>query len=179
MAKPLNDKSEASAPKVNTVLLVALIVIIIALIFVIVYFFMNPRIQTVPETAPQRDVLITPENVSERIAELESHNDDSSYTTSMNIDWTFTDGASVSKNAYVENDVSNSRPVYFDVILSSSGETVYSSPIIPIGSTLRNIRLNKELSKGDHRAVVVYHLIDENNRDVSTISVAITLHILN
>lgn len=179
MSNPQKNESGASVSKTNIILIAALIVVTLVLIIVVIYFFKNPRVQTVQDTPTQREVLITPENVSQRIAELESHNTDSAYTTSMSIDWSFANGSAASKDAYVENDVSNSRAVYFDLILQSTEETIYSSPIIPIGSTLRDIRLNKELSKGDYKAIVVYHLIDDDKKDISTVSVAINLHILN
>lgn len=179
MSKPQKNESGASVSKTNIILIAALIVVTLVLIIVVIYFFKNPRVQTVQDTPTQREVLITPENVSQRIAELESHNTDSAYTTSMSIDWSFANGAAASKDAYVENDVSNSRAVYFDLVLSSTEETIYSSPIIPVGSKLKDIRLNKELSKGNYQAVVIYHLIDDDNKDISTVSVAVNLHILN
>lgn len=183
MAKNANadNGSEKSKPasKINTILIVVLIIVVVALIAVVVYFFRNPRTESVPQTTAPREVLITPENVSQKVAQLQTRNSDASYTTSMSIDWNFKDGASASTDAYVENDVSNSRSVYFDVLLSPDNDTIYSSPIIPVGSMLKDIRLDRELQKGDYKAIVVYHLVDDDNKDISTVSVAINLHILN
>lgn len=165
---------------------IALMVVVIVLLCVVI-ITLNKK-QTLPEpdvvqpTAPLsgRGTLVTPDNVQELIEQAQSDaNTDASYTASMNIDWYFEDGASVSSNAYVENHASNSRTVYFDLFLAESEQLVYSSPYIPVGSTLQEFALDERLARGDYPAVCVYHLVDDEHNEVSTVSVAVTLHVLN
>lgn len=156
-----------------------LAVIILVLLIVILYIVQHPRVATVQETTAPREVLITPENVSEIMAGLTDKNTDKAYTTSMNIDWYFSDGLTASNNAYIENPVENSRTVYFEVKLASTSEVVYSSPYIPVGSTLKNLTLSRDIDAGDYKAIVVYHLVDDDYKEVSTVSVSVNLHILN
>ncbi|MCM1467147.1 MAG: hypothetical protein NC086_03290 [Alistipes sp.] len=104
---------------------------------------------------------------------------DNTYITSMNNDWYFDDGVSPSSNAYVENTSENSHTVYFEIILSDTGETVYSSPYIPVGSTLEHPALSVNLDAGDYNGTCLYHLVDDNNTELSTVTAYVTLHILN
>lgn len=57
--------------------------------------------------------------------------------------------------------------MYFDIVRSYNGENIYSSPIIPIGSHLEDITLNKSLEAGEYGCVLTYHLLDENEVSIS------------
>lgn len=126
-----------------------------------------------------RATFVSKENLDEVKEQLAQPVEDADYTTSMTIDWNFYDGKSVSTNAYVENAIENQRTVYFDVNLTSTGELVYSSPYLPVGEKMEGIALDKQLSKGDYPAILTYHLVDDNHEEITTVSVAITLHIQN
>lgn len=148
-----------------------LILIIIALIITIYFLLLKPE--------EEDRTIVTEENLDAIQEEMNQDADGSYYETSMTIDWTFDNGKKASKDAFVENPSSNSHTVYFDVNLSESNELVYSSPYIPVGKSLNSIKLEKKLEKGDYPAVVTYHLVDDDKKEVSTVSVEVTLHILN
>jgi hypothetical protein len=93
----------------------------------------------------------------------------------MNTTWYFKDGASASDNAYVENSVSNTNNVYFDITLADTGENIYSSPVLSIGSSLEKITLDKALEDGTYDCVVTYTLVDEEQTPLSTVSVSLTI----
>lgn len=126
-----------------------------------------------------RATFVTPENVEEVKDALSQPIEDAYYTTSMTVDWTFHDGESVSTSAYVGNPTANKRTVYFDVHLKETGELVYSSPYLPVGEKMYEIKLDKALEKGDYPAIVTYHLVDDDHKELTTVSVAITIHVLN
>mgnify|MGYP003299972953 CR=1 FL=1 len=126
-----------------------------------------------------RATFVSQDNVEEIQAELNKPVEDAYYTTSMTIDWEFHDGKSASTTAEVSNVTANTRTVYFDVNLESTGELVYSSPYLPVGSTMNGIILDVDLDKGDYPAVVTYHLVDDEKNEVATVAVAITIHVLN
>lgn len=138
-----------------------------------------PAVEASREVSTGRGTLVTPENVQELIAAEPETNTDEAYTVAMSVDWDFEDGASTSRNAYVQNHVSNSRTVYFDLVMADTLELVYSSPYIPVGSTLRDFALDKDLEAGDYLAIVEYHLVDDDHNELSTVSVTVNLHILN
>ena len=133
------------------------------------------------ENEPKRNVVINEENVNEIVAEMEEHEfvPPGSYEAKMNATWYFADGKAASENAYVENVVRNTNDVYFDVILSETDEVIYESPLLPIGSYIENITLDKELEKGTYDCVVIYHLVDEEQNTLSTVRVAVTIVIEN
>ena len=97
------------------------------------------------------------------------------YEARMSTIWTFPNGDSVSPDAYVENVPNNTHDVYFDVLLGDAEETIYESPVIPRGAHLDNIKLDRSLAAGSYDAVIVYHLVDEQQRTISTLRMAITL----
>lgn len=126
-----------------------------------------------------RGMVITEDNAEEMKEQLAEPVEDGYYNTTMTVDWTFEDGKAVSSNAYVANSESNTRMVYFDVNLADTGELVYSSPYIPVGSELKEIKLDEDLDAGDYEAIVTYHLVDDDKEEITTVSVSINIHVLN
>lgn len=103
--------------------------------------------------------------------------EDGYYNCQMNVEWNFVDSTQPSYNAYVANSEINTRTVYFDVNLEEDNTLVYSSPFIPVGEELKEIKLSEKLEAGDYPAVVTYHLVDDEEKELSTVSVTVTLHI--
>ncbi len=129
------------------------------------------------------NVVVTPDNVEDIIAEAKSKEEErvpvGSYELNMNYEWSFDNAKATSSNAYVGNSVNNSNTVYFTVTLENSEDVIYKSPFIPVGSHMENITLDSNLEAGVHNAVVKYHLVDEAYKDISSVSVAITITIKN
>jgi len=128
------------------------------------------------EPPQQRSMLVTEDNLDEVISELETPpaNVPQYFTANMNSTWNFPDGRT-SVDAYVGNYMDNETPLYFDVSLTDTGETVFESPVIPLGGQLNGITLNRTLDDGTYSADLVYHLIDENQRTLTTVTMAVTL----
>ena len=169
--------------QVNIMLIIGCLVIV-ALVGVIIALVLNmnrePRVVIVQEEpeVKERAVLVTEDNAEEMIQEMVEEppaNVPMYYSALMNTTWHFPDGASESTDAYVGNQEGNETPIYFDVILSDTEETIYQSPVIPLGGTLRNFKLDTDLDAGTYDCVCVYHLIDENQRTLTTLSMAVTV----
>jgi hypothetical protein len=155
------------------------VVVIAVLVGVIIYLLTRPEepIPTPPSnTLGGRGTVITEDN-ADQFQELGEPVDDGYYEARMSIEWSFDTWDTPSKNAYVANAESNTRKMYFDVIINSTGEQVYSSPFIPVGSELRNFALDTQLAAGTYDATVVYHLVDDNDEEMTTVSVAVTITI--
>lgn len=99
------------------------------------------------------------------------------FECNMTTSWVFEDGKSESPNAYVANVENNLHTIYFDVYDNATEELLYSSPMLPVGTELRNIKLEKELQKGEYDAVVMYTLVNEENEEVSTVGFNITISV--
>ena len=150
-------------------------------IFLIVIMILLLKRNDKPEISSlgSHSTLVTKENVDEVEDNIEKISADDSYRAIMSVEWTFENGTSKSADAYVENSITNSRTIYFDVNLSSTNELIYSSPYLPLGSKLNNITLIKDLDAGDYPALVTYYLVDDDQNVIANVSIAITVHVLN
>ncbi|MBQ6987338.1 MAG: hypothetical protein IJQ25_10175 [Oscillibacter sp.] len=161
---------------VVSVLVVALVGVIVALVMVL---NRGEKVVYVEEEPMQRTRVVSEDNVQEVV---ENAVDLGSvrpgyYEVSMNMNWIFPDGASPSSNAFVENVPGNKNDVYFDVQLRDTGETVYESPLIPRGEQLASVQLNRDLDAGEYDCIIIYHLVDDEQRTVSTLSLGMLLTI--
>lgn len=151
-------------------------VVIIAVLVGVIVFLLKPQEEE------KRNVVVNRENVDEVIQEMQEVNDSNLplyYEAKMNSIWHFFDGKSPSDNAYVENVETNTNDVYFDVIREDTNETIYQSPLLPIGSYLEKITLDTELSAGTYDCVLIYHLVDENQKSLSTARFTLTVVVEN
>lgn len=129
------------------------------------------------EAVVNRNIVVNEENVEDVLKELEEREvtPPGYYEVTMNSTWSFPSGGAPSENAYVKNAETNENSVYFDVEMEDTGEVVYESPILPVGSYLKNITLNRVLEDGTYDCILTYHLLDEENRDTGTLKMTLTL----
>ena len=116
-------------------------------------------------------------NVDDIMSEMSEKVEDGMFECMMSTTWTFEDAASASPNSYVANVENNRHALYFDVYEDQTGELLYSSPILPVGSEIRDIKLDKELSAGDYDALVMYTLVNEAYEEVSTVGFRIKISV--
>ena len=155
-------------------LIVILVLVIVALIGVIVYLLLSKKEPEQEDNDRGRAVVLTEDNVDEFMNEKV---EDGYYLITMNTTWEFENGASESTNAYVANVKDNTRTVYFEVFLSDTEEQIYSSPYLPVGSEIKNFKLDKELAAGDYVAIVTYHLVDDEEKEIDKVSAEIAIHV--
>ena len=159
-------------------------VIILALVGVIIFLLMNkdkPAKAAAPKDG-KRDVLVTEDNVAEVAKQMEEQEyvPQGYYTVTQNYEWHFPKGNAESSDAHVENLPENTNDVYFDLFLADNDqEPIYQSPVIPLGAVLENFKLDKKLSKGTYDCIMVYHLVDENQNSISTVSMTVKVIIEN
>ena len=122
---------------------------------------------------------VSEDSVTDIMSEMDDKVAEGMFECKMTTTWTFEDSSSESPNAYVANVENNLHTLYFDVRDSSTDEVLYSSPMLPVGTEINNIKLEKELPAGDYQAVVMYTLVDENYEEVSTVGFNITISILH
>ena len=156
------------------------VVVIIALLGVIIFLLVG-RDKEEPE---RRNVVVTQENAEEVIKEMMESDAGTLpvtyYEVQMTTEWHFKDGSAISDDAYVANSTSNSTDVYFDIFLSDDEDNaIYKSPVIPRGGELGNISLDKVLDKGEYDCVCIYHLVDEDQKTLSTLRVTLKIIVEN
>lgn len=99
---------------------------------------------------------------------------------SINPDPIFKNGKSKG-SLNIENIPGNHYDLQVDIVLESSGETIYSSGLIEPGHYVDNEKLDKPQKKGDHKATAVFTAYyPDNETDVlAKASADIVLHIQN
>lgn len=163
-------------PSVSMIVAVVALVLVIVLVVVLVYIL--TRKEEKPDVQGKATI-VTEDNVQDIIQAANEPNTDASYTVTMTNEWTFKDGSAAAEDFYVKNTENNSRTVYFDLQLPDTREIIYSSPYIPVGESMDTITLDKELEAGDYNVVMTYHLVDDDKEELTTVSVAVDIHILN
>lgn len=161
-----------TAKKKSRVITVAAFIILLAALAVCIVLLLLRK----DEEKPERGI-VDRNNADTVMEDLSDKVDEGMFECKMTTTWTFEDGASVSPNAYVANVENNRYAIYFDVYEEGTDELLYSSPILPVGSEIRDIKLDKELPAGDHDAVVMYTLVDEDEEEVSTAGFHITIYV--
>jgi len=132
-------------------------------------------------TSSDYNLVVTPDDIEEQLANVNINKvAPGSYDVCMNSTWTFKDAKSVSENAYVENLITNNNTVHFSVTRNDTEDVIYESPYIPVGSKLMNIKLSDEtLTEGTYDCTVTYHLVDEDNKEISSLNIAVSIIIQN
>ena len=181
----MKDKLQGSRKKNSHIGIVGVVASVITVVAVISAFWtawarrepgIHPTIAS--PAAGGRGIVVMPDNVEELLAQQEVPVEDGHYRSRMNTDWVFPGSGGPSANAYVENPAGNTRTVFFDLFLQDTMELVYTSPFIPVGAKLENFALDAHVPAGRYRGIVTYRLVDDNFEEITTVSVAVNLHIL-
>lgn len=170
--------------KVLIVVRVAAIIIIIALIGVILGMAHSKNSADPAEsTEEKRSVVVVAENAEEMAEQIlnqtEPEGIPTHYQVTMNSTWEFENGKAESRNAYVANSKDNETAVYFDVIRNDTQETIYQSPVIPVGMDLSSITLDQDLDAGNYECTLTYHLIDDDQNTLTTVNMWLMVKVEN
>lgn len=174
ISQKLSPESESKGKKGVVIGIVCIVAVIVVATVVLVLFLPKNNTDT-------RNIVVTPDNVDEILANLQDNEQTQAgqYQVTMNTSWEFENGQSASANAYVENCTANTNDVYFDVVRSDTGETIFQSPIIPIGSHLENITLDTDLPAGSYDCTLTYYLLDESGEPVSKLNLKLDITVNN
>lgn len=182
----MTDQSEnaKNSSRSNVVILVVGAIIIIALLVVILILVLNGKKQdnSAAQQEEKRAVVVSQDKAEEIAEEMinEEYVAPGYYETVMSTTWHFASGDAVSDDAYVENITTNTNDVYFDLFLADDEEhAIYKSPVIPRGEKLENIKLDEKLSAGTYDGLLIYHLVDDDQKPISEVRVGINIVIEN
>ena len=181
------EKKENQGQEKTPRMLLTLCAVIIVLLLVVVILLLKGHGDTGSDleetTMPsKRNVVINEENAEEMAVEILNREEamvPGTYEVTMNSTWNFQDGTSISDNAYVENSTANTNSVYFDLQLDDTGNIIYESPVIPVGSYLKDIKLDTDLDAGTYECTLTYHLVDEEQNTLATLRMAVTVVVAN
>ncbi len=182
----MSDRQQEGRQKKKVIIIVViLLMLLIAIVAVIVLISKyNSAIQELERQQMQQSTssnvtilnrgFVTEEEGKEIVDNMENKVADGMFQCIMTTTWSFADGESASPNAYVENAPANKYTFYFDVYLADTDEKVYSSPLVPVGASVKNIKFDKDLDAGEYSMRVQYTMVDEEYAEVSTVGFMIT-----
>jgi ABC-type Na+ efflux pump permease subunit len=174
----MSEQEKKQTGKGVLVIGIIAIVVVAVLVGVIIFLLVNQN----SKKEEKREVLVTEDNVEEFLENLQIQDEledvaPGYYTVTMVMTWHFKTGKEASYDAYVENVEQNTNDVYFDVVMEDDeSKVLYSSPIIPRGGRLDDIKLDTVLDAGQYNTVCIYHLVDEEQNTIS--EVRMTLRII-
>lgn len=152
-------------------IIMAFIVLLVALIICILLLLRKPE--------EEGRNFVDRDNVDTVMEDMTNKVEEGMFECMMTTEWTFENGDSESANAYVANVENNRHTIYFDVYEKETNELLYSSPLLPVGTEIRNIKLDKKLAAGEYKAVVMYTLVDDDEQEISSAGFNITISINN
>lgn len=173
MAEKKGQKTSEKTGKGGRIAFVVCFGVIVVLAGAVIYLLLHQN----GEETPKREVLVNDENAEKVVTGLieGERTPVGSYRVTMNSTWNFSDSASASGNAYVENSEANTNSVYFDVVRSDTGETILESPILTVGTYWNEIVLDSQLPAGTYDCILTYHLLNENDEPISKVNVGLTI----
>lgn len=175
------ETTEKSRKKIIVIVVIAFVLLIVALVTCIILLLAKQKEEPVQvsDNPPKASVLdrgiVDEDNAGDIMDEMSEKVSKGMFECKMTTAWTFDDGKSESPNAYVANVENNLYTLYFDVYEEATNELLYSSPLLPVGTELKNFKLDKELPAGEYDAVVMYKMVDENQEEVSSVGFKVTI----
>ena len=177
-------KDEKKDRKLVIALTIALAVVVVVLVAVIIILLGQKK--AVHETSDRvvggtARTVVDDESAAGVMDQMRQEVEEGMFQCEMSMKWTFDNWKAESLDAYVANSVNNSHPIYFDVYIDGIDEPVYMSPVLPVGTNITNIKLNKELDAGTYEATVMYTLLEdiETQEEMSRAGFVIQIEILN
>lgn len=180
------ENTEKKNKNVIIIIIAALVILIAALIVCIVILLTKQKEEPVQESGSAANTsnssildrgIVDNDNVEDIMDEMTEKVSEGMFECKMTTAWTFDDGKSAAPNAYVANVENNIYTLYFDVYEETTNELLYSSPMLPVGTEIKNFKLDKELPAGEYDAVVMYTMVDENLEEVSSVGFKVTISV--
>ena len=184
-----NGEGKASEPSAKSKLtgreikiIIGGLVVLMTSVIILTIFLRNNSDEAVIATPPIAggNMVVNEANVEEITRAVSERVAKGMFETHMTTTWTFPDGHSPSVDAVMGNSPNNNYPFWFTVALTGTGEVIYTSGLLPLGTQLTEITLDTPLPMGEHRAVVSINMIDEDGASVeNNVGLGITIVILN
>ena len=177
MAKDSKEKDIEAAPAAKTglttkhVALILGLTLILAAAAIVAVLLLRTKEQEA-QVNPGVDISLA--NIESIVADANERVERGMFRTHMNTTWSFRDGKSQSHDAVMGNSASNNFDFYFTVTLQT-GELVFTSGLIPLGSQIKDIVLDEELPAGTYPAVVHIQMIGDDGVPIEANSMGLNI----
>lgn len=164
------------------ILLAALLLISLSLLVVNKYVLVNgsavgPQFIIPEANGEVFDGMLPTDNPDEILAALQEKVDENQFAFRINANPRFTADCK-SGNLRIENPARNIYCMQVELILDSTGEVIYSSPLIKPNQYIEYIGLSQKLPSGDHAATVRFIAIHpDTDAYMGEVAAAITISV--
>ena len=104
--------------------------------------------------------------------------EESMINISMNTSPYFEDGCSLG-NLMIVNETINRYPQKVEILRNDTGEVIYTSGAIPVGSKIEAAALDVELEAGMYDCTALFHSLDDSGNIIGSAGAIITITIKN
>ena len=82
-------------------------------------------------------------------------------------------------NLMIVNETINRHPQKVEIIRNDTGEVIYTSGAIPVGSKIEAAKLDVELEAGVYECTALFHNLDDTGNIIGSAGAIITITIKN
>ena len=111
-------------------------------------------------------------------AKLNAQLEEGMINISMNTSPWFEDDTSLG-NLMIVNETINRHPQKVEIIRNDTGEVIYTSGAIPVGSKIEAAKLDVELEAGSYECTALFHNLDDTGNIIGSAGAIITITIKN
>ena len=111
-------------------------------------------------------------------AKLNAQLEEGMINISMNTSPWFEDDTSLG-NLMIVNETINRHPQKAEIIRNDTGEVIYTSGAIPVGSKIEAAKLDVELEAGSYECTALFHNLDDTGNIIGSAGAIITITIKN
>lgn len=154
----IDNQAEKNRKKAAIIIICLLAIVLIALLCVIFLLLQRSK----PDSIPQREAYtIDEENYQQILEDMDKQVEDGYFETYMTTEWTFPDGNSESTDAMLGNSPNNTKPIRCELLLDETGEKLFETSVLPVGSLVSSVKLNRDLDAGTYEATCMIYLMSE------------------
>jgi len=165
--KTTSGDNNKKGPSRRTVIMVLGSILIICVTILLIYLLRDKETIIVSDDGIPIASLVTEANILNIEKDIEEKVALGMFETHMNTTWRFPNGKSPSSTAVMGNSPSNNFAFWFTVTLST-GEEIFRSGLLPVGTEIAEIKLIRELPAGTYDAVVAINMVQDDNTPVDS-----------
>lgn len=145
---------------------------------VIMFIMMNNN-----EDEPQTTYMIDEGNYQQILDDMSEQVQEGYFETYMTTEWIFPDGGSEASEAMLGNSPNNTKPIRCELLLDETGEILFETGVLPVGTLVSPIRLDRDLAAGTYDTTCMIYLMNEKEdgtfEDYSSAGLRVTLTVQN
>ena len=111
-------------------------------------------------------------------AKLNAQLEEGMINISMNTSPWFEDDSSLG-NLMIINETINRHPQKVEIVRNDTGEVIYTSGAIPVGSKIEAAKLDVDLEAGSYECTALFHNLDDSGNFIGSAGAIITITIKN